>query len=121
MESACKKAELENEITPSQCTWVAFWREGEVYKLWERVGHNSWMLYGIIAPVLLLIVFLWYKDRSNERENQRNDKLLSIMENFSNNIQSSSRQPLMLEGGAKKKKKHKGPIIELLPTGYTSD
>lgn len=85
MDAACQKAQHENIISAEQCTWVTYWAEGALYKLWGMVAHSHWMLWGIIVPVVLFVLFLVYKERSSLREERKQDKLLAIMEKMANN------------------------------------
>lgn len=74
----CNKAWDENLATPKRCAWKKFWIEGEVYALYAQVAHSQLMLYGMLTPALLFIIYMVFsvyksqkKEDRKEREQQR--------------------------------------------------
>lgn len=72
-EELCRRAREENDRTPMECAWRALWTEGEFHQLWVRVSTSYWLLFGLGAPALCTMVYMWFSNRNQAaaRRDQR--------------------------------------------------
>jgi hypothetical protein len=59
-DALCKRAELENKISPTSCAWRNMWLDGEVYHVWTMITRSHVMLTVFIVPCFLLTILMCF-------------------------------------------------------------
>lgn len=67
----CSQAQKENELGVFRCAVTTWWQQGEVSALYNRVFKSSMMIYAIILPCLLYVIYqisVYYSDMRRENK-----------------------------------------------------